>query len=322
MLSFSQYIQEATLSAGVEAERHAKKYLDPIIGDHNAVTVKKEHGSIPAGAKVTVHGYGQDDKGKWHAHVSHDGKKEHVPFGKIEKPHSKEVSNKGFDYENNFVERLKKRGVMPSHVSAAGSTGGTDFVAHDKKKESHHLGKVTSSTGHSLHLGETKLGHTAAFGQLTIHHTDEKGWHISDRARSLRPRYAEEIEKAGILEHMNKHVGHPSTVERTASGRAKNVMKDHPNLKPAEAYLQDHHVDILQVGQGKGTYSVGEDKTGHGLPRISGQGQWRVREKARSKHGNTRTVQFMPKGAKGLKPSHVNLDKDEHLEAFAKTLGH
>lgn len=309
------------MSAGVDAERHARQYLDPNIGKEGAVTVAKAHGSVPAGAKVTVHGYGKDEKGKWHAHVSHNGEKHHVPFGKIEKAHGdKGVVNKGFDYENNFVDRLKKRGVMPEHIGAAGASGGTDFVAHNKKKDEHHFGAVTAS-GHMLH-GETKLGHTAAFGQITIHHSPEKGWHIPDNARAKRPRYAEEVEKAGILDHMNKHHGDPSKAERTKSGRAKNIVMDHPNLHPAEAYLKDHHVHILQVGQGKGTYSVGKDETGHGLPNISGKGQWLVREKRRTEKGNVRTIQFAPKGSKGLQPSHINLDNDDHLEHFAKTLGH
>jgi len=323
MQRFKSFIFEATMSPGIDAERHARQYLDPHIGSENTHTLAKPHGSIPAGVPVTVHGYGKNENGKWHATISHNGKKEQVPFGKINKKHGeKGVTNKGFDYENNFVERLKKHGVMPKDIQAAGATGGTDFVVHNKKNKTMHNGTITSSSGEPLHMGETKLGHTAAFGQITIHHTPERGWHISDKARAKRPRYAESVESSGILDHMNANHPDPSKVKRTKSGRAASMILDHPDVKPAEAYLTDHHVDILQVGQGKGTYSIGKDKTGHGLPNISGKGEWTIREKAKSAQGNTRTVQFKPKGKNGLNPSHVNLDDDEHLKSFAKTLGH
>jgi hypothetical protein len=169
--------------------------------------------------------------------------------------------------------------------------------------------------------GETKDGVTAAMGQLTIHHNKEKGWHIGDAAKSKRPLYAREIEKAGVLEHMNKHFKNPEQIETTESGRSKTIAIKHPNLDPAHAYLKDHDVHVLQVG-GYGTYSVGKkDETGHGLPNISGKGAWRIREKQKG-NKSARTVAFHPDGKFGLNKSTFDLDKDEDLFKFKKTLGH
>ena len=150
----------------------------------------------------------------------------------------------------------------------------------NRKKKMTHPGAVTGS----LLNGETNDGVTASMGQLTIHHTKEKGWHIKDAQKAKRPEYAKHIEKSGILKHMNKHEPDPEKSETTASGRTKTIEIKHPNLHPAEGYLKDHHVHVLQVG-GYGTYSVGnKDETGHGLPNISGKGAWRIREKQK---GNT-----------------------------------
>jgi hypothetical protein len=158
-------------------------------------------------------------------------------------------------------------------------------------------------------------------GQLTIHHTKEKGWHIKDTQRAKRPEYAKHIEKSGILKHMNKNHPDPEKEQSTSSGRAKTIEIKHPNLHPAEGYLKDHHVHVLQVG-GHGTYKVGEkDETGHGLPSISGKGKWRIREKQKG-NKSARTVAFHPDGVKGLNKSHIDLDKDEDLHKFKKTLGH
>jgi hypothetical protein len=120
---------------------------------------------------------------------------------------------------------------------------------------------------------------------------------------------------------MNNHIPDPEQQEKTASGRAKTISVKHPDLEPAHDYLKDHHVKLLQVG-GYGTYSVGgKDVTGHGLPSISGKGKWSIRQKA-EKQTNARTVAFQPDGKKGLDKSHVDLDNDEHLQQFKKTLGH
>jgi len=322
MRSFKFFLSEGRgtiIGTGTESVRHFDKYIRPFLGSTEAThELASAHGDLPAGTKVRLNGTDRIN-GKLHVHAEVEGSDEHheIPVTKLLKPGA-EPENKGHKYEKDFVDRLKKHGIMPEHISGAGSTAGTDFVAENKKRKIFHAGTVT---GHLLE-GETKEGTTAAFGQLTIHHSKEKGWHIGDKARELRPQYAKEIEKSGILEHMNKVQPDPDTAEKTSSGRAKSVVVKHPSLDPAHAYLKDHHVKILQVGGGYGTYRIGdEDETGHGLPALSGKGRWTIRQKQLNQ-GKARTVMFQPDGKKGLDKSHVNLDDDEHIGKFKQTLGH
>jgi hypothetical protein len=320
MKSFRTYIVEGRgilTASGSAGEDHKKRYIDPHLGsDKPTHVLAKEHDDLPKGSAVKLHKT-EHINGKIHVHAEDETGNHHViPISKLHKP-GDEPKNKGHEYESKFVDRLKKHGVMPHHMSGAGSTSGTDFAVEHKNKGKFVAGTVS---GHLLN-GETKNGTTAAMGQLTIHHNKEKGWHIKDAQKAKRPEYAKHIEKSGILDHMNKHHPDPEKEHTTESGRAKTIEIKHPNLHPAEGYLKDHHVHVLQVG-GHGTYKVGEkDETGHGLPSISGKGKWRIREKQKGNKG-ARTVAFHPDGVKGLNKSHVDLDKDEHLESFKKTLGH
>jgi len=308
-----------TGSGEIGAE-HQKKYIDPHVGSgkfsHNLAA---EHDDLPKGSAVKIHKV-EHINNKIHVHAEDETGNHHViPASKLHKP-GEAPPNKGHDYETKFVDRMKHHGLMPKEMSGAGSTGGTDFAVEHKKKNSKSHFHAGTVSGHMLN-GETKNGVTAAMGQLTIHHSKEKGWHIKDSQRAKRPEYAKHIEKAGILKHMNTHHPDPHKEVTTASGRAKTTELEHPNLHPAEGYLKDHHVHVLQVG-GHGTYRVGEkDETGHGLPRISGKGKWRIREKQKG-NKSARTVAFHPAGTKGLNKSHVDLDNDTHLHAFKKTLGH
>jgi len=328
MISFQTFIIEARgilTASGATGEDHKKRYIDPHVGSNKPTHVlAKEHDDLPKGSAIKIH-KSEHINGKIHVHAEDETGNHHViPISKLHKP-GDEPSNKGHKYESDFVDRLKKHGVMPKHLSGAGSTSGTDFSVENKKKGHFHAGVVS---GHLLN-GETKDGVTAAMGQLTIHHSKEKdtktgkpkGWHIKDAQKAKRPEYAKHIEKSGILEHMNKHDPDPEKSETTASGRTKSIEIKHPNLHPAEGYLKDHHVHVLQVG-GHGTYKVGDkDETGHGLPSISGKGKWRIREKQKG-NKSARTVAFHPDGVKGLNKSHIDLDKDEDLHKFKKTLGH
>jgi hypothetical protein len=322
MKSFRVYLEEqqgrGTLTAsGKTGEEHQKKYIDPHIGSKTPTHVlSKEHDDIPAGSSVKLHKV-EHINGKIHVHAEDETGNHHViPISKLHKP-GDAPKNKGHEYESKFVDRMKHHGIMPKHLSGAGSSGGTDFAVEHKKKGRFIAGSVS---GHLLN-GETKNGTTAAMGQLTIHHNHERGWHINDKQREKRPEYAKHIEKSGILKHMNKHHPDPKNEPETSSGRAKTIEIKHPNLHPAEGYLKDHHVHVLQVG-GHGTYKVGEkDETGHGLPSVSGKGKWRIREKQKG-NKSARTVAFHPDGVKGLNKSHVDLDKDDDLHKFKKTLGH
>jgi hypothetical protein len=327
MLTFKTFLNEAvgrgTIKAtGDESVRHEAKYVDPHIGSKTPThTLASPTPFLPAGSNVSIYDKSRDESGKLHLHVrDENGGKHKILASKIHKP-GEAPENKGTSYEAQTFERMKKAGITPPGATPAGSTHGTDVPIVNKRKNTKHKGRIKDS--HDLLSGEVKEGTTAAMGQLTIHHTKEKGWHIPDKARENRPEYAKAIEDAGILKHMNKY-SNPDKhkIETTASGRSKSIVIKHPNLEPARSYLRDHHVDVLHVGSGYGTYRVGDkDVTGHGLPPIEGKGKFTVREKQLG-NKRARTVMFQPDGSKGLNRSHVNLDKDDHLEEFAKTLGH
>jgi hypothetical protein len=323
--SFLSFLIEerGTITAkGKDADRHRKQYLDPYVGSKAAThTLSKSHDHLESGARVRIHRVVNVD-GTNHAEVSTEGSrvKSLVPVSKLQKPG--ETKNKGIEYEQSFYNRVKNRGLVPEgDTGPAGSTAGSDVAVLNKKNATVHPGKIQSA-GKIFH-GEVKEDVSAAMGQLTIKFDPKKGgWHIPDDARKNRPRYAKQIENAGILEHMNAHYRPDKhDIVYTPSGRAQNVVLKHPDLAPADAYLQDHHAHFVQIGSGFGTYRVGSrDKTGHGLPKLTGVGKWTIRDK--QVNPNSRTVMFQPDGKRGLNQSNVNLDDDEHLELFAKTLGH
>jgi len=321
MKSFLSFITEvAIMASGANANRHAEKYISPYLPGGSKHSEQGTHTLVGSNDSVVLHSH-HVENGKHSVVISKVGSsdKTKVLVSKLNKPGTK-VINKGHQYEEQTFNRLKQHGLVPEGHTPAGSTSGTDVPILNKKKKDIHQGSIIGT----VHAGEVKLGTSAAFGQLTIHHDPKKGgWHIPDKARENRPKYAKEIEEAGIIEHLNKH-HNPSTkgqVRTTKSGKAENVVVSHSNLSPAESYLKDHGVQVLQVGEGHGTYRVGsKDVTGHGLPRMTGKGKWTVRQK--TANPSHRTVMFQPSGKAGLNPSHVNLDSDEHLNAFKKTLGH
>jgi hypothetical protein len=320
-------IAEAVISAsGGNADSHHEKYVKPYLpgnekhaeGTH---TLAATAGHIEKGSQVTIHNHRTIDN-KSHVTISkpNDSKnKVTVPVSRLEKPGTK-VENEGHKFETNLFNHLQSHNIVPKEAKPAGSTGGTDFPIQNKAKNTTHKGRASSEQ--NVFHGEAKMDTTAAFGQLTVHHTPEKGWHVPDKARALRPKYAKEVEKSGVLEHLNTH-SDPTKhkIETTASGRAKSIVFKHPDLKPANAYLEDHHVHVLHVGGGYGTYHIGKkDVTGHGFPALKGEGKWTAREKQKG-NKTARTIMFQPNGTKGLEKSHINLENDDHAKAFKKTLG-
>lgn len=322
MQTFKFFLKESAgrgklTASGAAGEEHVRKYITPHIGSEEFThTLAAEHEDLPAGSRIKIKKV-MHVGGKIHVDArDQNDNQQIIPISKLYKP-GEAPKNKGHDYESKFVDRMKKHNIMPAHLSGAGSTSGTDFAVENKKKGVFHPASVNGD----LLNGETKDGVTAAMGQLTIHHTPGKGWHVGDKAREKRPLYAKQIEKSGILKHLNETIPDPNKAETTASGRAKTMEIKHSNMDPANAYLQDHHVHVVQVG-GYGTYSVGKkDETGHGLPKITGKGVWRIREKQKG-NKSARTIAFHPDGKKGLNKSHIDLDRDEDLFAFKKTLGH
>lgn len=308
MLRFKAFITEATLTAsGDVANYHTGKYIKPYVGSENTHTVKGEVEGIDNSKPVTVHG-NEIIGGKHHAIISQGGgPKKSVIYTKINKP--KVSVNKGFEKEDQLVQHLKSHGLMPHEVKSAGAGAGTDFVLVNKKKNTTHPGSNPSPS--EAFRGEVKKDKTAAFGQLTIHHTPEKGWHIKDKNRENRPKYAEYVQKH-VISHLNKH---------HRDGNVSDISISHPDLKPAEAYLHDHHVDVVHISS-HGTYAVGGDKTGIGLPTFKGtDGKFRARKKNKFAKENSLSVQFQPRSVKSLEKSHVHLENNDHIPKIKQALG-
>lgn len=317
MISFKEFFNATNKpisASGKYAEYHKRKYLDPYIGANCPTHIMHtSHGDLSEGTLVQLIII-EDIGGKYHAKIlSEAGKTDTIPVSKLRKPGPK-AKNKGFDFERHFNKHLKSNGLMSKNAKLVGYTHDTDFHIIDKRHPTNESGTRFNKLN-----GELKNDHKAAMGQLTIHHSKEKGWHVSDEAKARRPNYAKHVEKH-IIPYMNEHHPDPKKQRKTESGRAESITVPHKNMEPAHAYLKDHHVDILHVGHGKGTYAVGKDKSGHGLPNISGKGLWTIRDK--SNVPNARMVQFQPHGAHGLKPSHVNLEVQHHMNEFKKTMGH
>ena len=122
-------------SSGVAAEDHLMKYVLPYLNaEGHTHTLATEHEDLPAGSHVKLKSFDVlNDKVHVHAE-DQTGNDQLIPLSKLYKP-GEAPSNKGHDYENKFVERLKKHGIMPHHLSGAGSTAGTDFAVENRKRK-------------------------------------------------------------------------------------------------------------------------------------------------------------------------------------------
>jgi len=126
---------------GAEAARHERQYITPHLGATDYThTLGKAHDDVPAGAKLMFHKTEVLD-GKLHVHATDDQTrtKHVIPVSKIHKP-GEVKANKGFAYEQQFVDRLKKHGLMEGE--AAGFTSGNDFNLVNKKNKTKHKGEV------------------------------------------------------------------------------------------------------------------------------------------------------------------------------------
>lgn len=229
------------------------------------------------------------------------------------------VANKGLHFESRVVSHLRKHGLMKKGKKA-GFTSGNDFHLINKKTNEVHKGKM-----HEKIHGEVKTGTHAAYGQLSIHYSEEhQKWHIHPSIREKRPEFAKAVENAHVtvdgkkkkfLDHVTHTIGHPKNEIK------QDVYSDHTDLHPAHAYLKDHHVDVLHVGT-HGTFRAGKsqhkDATGAGLPKAEGVGRFRVRAK-RPGASHVRTVVF---NVHKMAKSHLNLEHPEHVEHIKKALGH
>ena len=325
MITFKEYLKEARgfiSGSGQEASRHYDKYVKPYINhDEYTHVLGRAHSRLSIGSMVRILPIQPelDKRGTLNVHcVDKEGNNNLIPVSKFYKPGA-EANNAGLKYENDFIDILKKDNLMPQDAQGAGSTDGTDFVLLNRKTNEKNKGRVID--GEQLLNGETKNGVRGAMGQLTLVWDEKLKWHFTDEAQTRRPLYAKAIADAGIITHLNRVCPNPFEAEETASGRAKNITINTDNMNPAIAYLNDHHVDVLQIGDGFGTYRVGErDKTGCGLPALSGKGRWTIREKNAGKK-TSRTVMFQPANKTSLVKSHFNLDNAADRATMKKSLG-
>jgi hypothetical protein len=334
MKLFSVFLfeQVAMKASGISAARHTSQYITPYLPGgvkHSADTheIASDHGSLRAGQKVTIVGHEikQDTKGKdiHHAIVRASGskQKQSIPTNKLFKPATSARKNKGFAQEGQLAQHLNKHGLMKG--GGAGFTGDNDFHLIDKRgAKDKKIGGTEGDKGaiQGEHKSDIK---TTAFGQITLSRHPKTGdWHIDEKARAKRPEFAEHVERATVTVGGVKKrlLGHLTQKEPPGTTNKSGFNSDSTDARPAHAYMRDHGVDVAHIDT-HGTYRAGvsEHKDTHklGLPVLSGEGRFRVRQK--TDNPNKRTVQF---SLTKLDKSHTNIGTDEGAEKFKKVLGH
>lgn len=318
MITFKDYIKEAVIKAkGDDSDRQIEKYVKPFLKKNNTHTLAKDVEGIKKGTKVSVVKHQKKD-GTNHITISHPKLKKNIsiPASHLNKPQVDD--NKGVTYERNLIKKLKSKGLMDKKSAGAGNTAGNDFHLMDARGKKHKGREVDN------HTGETKENLKAAFGQVTIHHTKEKGWHVPEDSKKNRPKFSSSLEKAKVtddkgvtrsfLDHLNKHVGAPNE-----KNHSKNVYSDHTDLQPMHNYLHDHDVGVLHIGS-HGTYRAGKyqkkDGTGVNFPEAKGKGKFRARFR---KNRPGMFIEFRPHE---LEKSHLDLMNNDHIEHIRKKLGH
>lgn len=226
-----------------------------------------------------------------------------------------EAVNRGFKAERRLVKHLNKHGLMRGR--GAGNSSETDFHLIDKRTTP--ATKIKGKAGNKIKSEHKSSVSRAVFGQLTLTRHPQTGkWHISDAARARRPEYARHIENATVtvngrkkklLDHLN------------SASSSSDVHSDTTDLKPAQAYMNDHGVDVAHIDS-HGTYRAGlshsEDRHGLGLPKMQGEGRFRVRQKVKTRP-NSKMVEFR---ITNLKKSKVDIGTDDGANTIKKRLGH
>lgn len=319
MFSFIQFLiaETAIKATGTQGARHSEKYIKPFIGKSNTHTLNRDSNGVKSGSKVSILSTKEKD-GKHTAKVKSGGKTFEVPHSHLEKPQSAVVrkGDAGFSKETELANHLKKHGLMDKKAATAGSTGGHDFHIISKKQ-----GKKFGGTEAHEIAGESKISLKAKMGAAAFAYHPKKGWHVSEKTKAAKPKFAAAVEKATVngkplLHHMNKHWGDPA---KKAS--LPQITTDHTDLHPLHAYAHDHGVDVLHVHT-HGTYRVGmsehKDRTGAGLPKPKGTGRFTIgRERAGGAvHGAFRVHE------KNFEKSKVDIMNPEHVKEIAKKLGH
>lgn len=206
----------------------------------------------------------------------------------------------GFNYENQVADKLKKHGIMDKSTKTAGSSGDAPDAHMNIGGKKHNL--------------EVKADKGAMFGQLELHHNDEKGWHVSPRAAAKYPATANHPAVKAFVKHVNKTWGKPSG-DYDTDLKMGNVYHEHSDTSPIAAhYHKDRKTPYVQIGKGHGLYHLGSDEANIGTPELEGHTQLRARMKYRGtdkKTGKKKYGSLMVMSLKGSVPkSHLNIDSD------------
>lgn len=206
----------------------------------------------------------------------------------------------GFNYENQVADKLKKHGIMDKDTKTAGSSGDAPDAHMNIRGKRHNL--------------EVKADKGAMFGQLELHHSEEKGWHVSPRAAAKYPATANHPAVKAFVKHVNEKWGKPSG-DYDTDLKMGNVYHEHKDASPIAAhYHEDRHTPYVQVGKGHGLYHFSSDEAKLGTPKLEGHTQLRARMKYRGtdkKTGKKKYGSLMVMSLKGDVPkSHLNLDSE------------
>lgn len=206
----------------------------------------------------------------------------------------------GFGYENQVADKLKKHGIMDKDTKTAGSSGDAPDAHMNVGGQKHNL--------------EVKQNKNAMFGQLELHHSDEKGWHVSPNAAKKYPATASHPAVKDFVKKVNKHWGKPSGDYETDL-KMGNVYHEHGDASPIAAhYHSDRKTPYLQVGGGHGLYHFDKDEGKIGTSKLEGSTQLRARMKYRGtdkKTGKKKYGALMVMSLKGNVPkSSKNLDAE------------
>jgi len=285
------------------------------------------HGEHAVGTPVQVTG-AHHDKGIIHVTTKAHGT---FPMSKLEKPKelAKPAQTKGFSLEHKVASNIG--GV------AKGSAKGTDIEANiSSGKKSHAVKTKIASTSEKPNVRiESKLDR-GKFGEATIKHTPEKGWHVSERSPNKaigeshlknatydNPEHPSHGMK--VLDFLNKH--HPSgTVNKMHYFKAASGTAEAYTKHTGANYLHVHDVDT-----DKGTtYSIGDKhemkgKTNLGHMSKATLGSLNNRVEVKPTTTGTTTMVHRPKrsvmkkiaGTSTENPTqHADLSNPEHAKTF------
>lgn len=218
-------------------------------------------------------------------------------------------TSRALSTETKFGEHMKKHGLIdPENKTAGFSSKGIDVpLRHPATKAPIGVEVKDSAKGAKLVSFALKW------------HEDKKRWDIPDDKRKSKPLAAAELDKATItlkngtkvrlLDHINKTYKRPRVGKHLGS-----IRSDLTDMTPVTAHNKDKGISILHI-QDKGTFRIGEDIHGTGLPPPNGMGQWivaseRSRTEKNQKDGTGMQINFRPV-AKSIEKSPIDMSTDE-----------